>query len=103
MAGHPYGHFGGGYAANTTVAYANIPLPIEMRTNPALTADGTFRNYAHSGNKPITTNPAVLNAGSKTMFSAQSTSSGAGMTAGDFIFLTANNDADAFLLFDAEL
>ena len=74
-----------------------------MRINPALTANGTFRNYAHNGGKAITTNPTVLNAGSTTMFIAQSTSSGGGMTAGDFVFLGANNDADAFLLFDAEL
>jgi len=103
IAGSAYGHFGGGYAASATTAYANIPLPVEMRSNPSVTANGTFRNYAHDGNKPITTNPTVLNAGSTTMFSTQATSSGGGMTAGDFIFLTANNDADAFLLLDAEL
>tara|TARA_R100001463_G_scaffold136412_1_gene201714 strand:+ start:1 stop:1074 length:1074 start_codon:yes stop_codon:yes gene_type:complete len=103
VAGQAYAHFGGGLAVSATLSYVNIPLPVEMRINPALTANGTFRNYAHNGGKAITTNPTVLNAGSTTMFIAQSTSSGGGMTAGDFVFLGANNDADAFLLFDAEL
>jgi len=103
VAGEAYAHFGGGLAVSATLSYANIPLPVEMRINPALTTNGTFRNYAHNGGKAITTNPTVLNAGSTTMFIAQSTSSGGGMTAGDFVFLGANNDADAFLLFDAEL
>ena len=103
VAGQAYAHFGGGLAVSATLSYANIPLPVEMRINPALTTNGTFRNYAHNGGKAITTNPTVLNAGSTTMFIAQSTSSGGGMTAGDFVFLGANNDADAFLLFDAEL
>ena len=103
IAGAAFGHFGGGYAASSTVAYATLPLPVEMRTNPSLTADGAFRNYAEDGGKAITTNPTVLNPGSTTTFTTQATSSGGGMTDGDFIFLTANNDADAFLLFDAEL
>ncbi len=102
VAGQAYAHFGGGYAASGTLAYADIPLPVEMRINPAVTTNGTFRNYAHDGGRPITSGPTVLNAGSKTRVSFQSTS-GTGMTAGHFIFLGANNDADAFMTFDAEL
>ena len=103
IAGHAYGFFGSGSAISSTVAYANIPLPVEMRASPSLTANGSFRNYGHSNSPAITTLPSVLNAGSTTMVATQSTSSGGGMSGGDVAFLTANNDADAFLLFDAEL
>jgi hypothetical protein len=103
VAGQAYGHFGGGFATSSTISYTDVPLPVEMRTNPAVTANGSFRNYAHDGGKPITTGPAVLNAGSNTRITFQSTSSGGGMTNGDFVFLGANNDVDAYLLFDAEL
>ena len=98
-----YGHFGGGYGATTTIAYANIPLPVKMRAIPSLTTSGSFRNYtaANSG-RAITTGPSALNSGTL-MYSTQATSSSAGIGQGDFVFLAANNDADAFLLFDAEL
>ena len=102
VAGQAFAHFGGGYAASGTLAYADIPLPVEMRINPAVTTNGAFRNYAHDGGRPITSGPTVLNAGSKTRVSFQATS-GTGMTAGHFIFLGANNDADAFMTFDAEI
>ena len=102
VAGQAYAHFGGGFSASGTLAYADVPLPVEMRINPAVTTNGTFRNYAHDGGRPITSGPTVLNAGSKTRVSFQSTS-GPGMTAGHFIFLGANNDADAFMTFDAEI
>ena len=98
-----YGHFGGGYGATTTIAYANIPLPVKMRAIPSLTTSGSFRNYtaANSG-RAITTGPSALNSGTS-IYSTQATSSSAGIGQGDFVFLAANNDADAFLLFDAEL
>ena len=102
VADQAYAHFGGGFATSATLAYADVIMPVEMRTNPAVTPNGSFRNYADDGGRPITSGPTLLNGGNKTRISFQSTS-GTGMTAGDFIFLGANNDVDAFMLFDAEL
>jgi hypothetical protein len=102
VADQAYAHFGGGFAASATVAYADVIMPVEMRTNPSVTTNGNFRNYADDGGRPITSGPTLLNAGNKTRISFQSTS-GTGMNDGDFIFLGANNDVDAFMLFDAEL
>ena len=97
-----YGHFGTGMAVSTTIAYHNIPLPVRMRAVPSVTTSGNLRHYGAAGGHAITSGPTILN-GTQSMFSVQATASGAGMTAGQGMMLTANNATDAQMLFDAEL
>ena len=97
-----YGHFGTGIGVSSTLAYHNIPLPVRMRAVPSVTTSGNLRHYAGDGGHAITSGPTILNGG-QSMFSVQATASGAGIVVREAMFLAANNDTDAQMLFDAEL
>ena len=97
-----YGHFGTGLGASSTIAYHNIPLPVRMRAVPSVTTSGNLRHYAGDGGHAITSGPTILNGG-QSVFSVQATASGGGIEVREAMFLTANNDTTAQMLFDAEL
>jgi len=94
------GIFGNGLSVSSTSASHVIPFPVTMRTNPTLTASGTFSSEntsAYTG----TTVALAGNTGSPDKARVNHTTSG--MTSLQPMFLCASNDTNAYLLFSSEL
>jgi hypothetical protein len=92
--------FSNGVAISSTLAYNGLSFPCRMRSAPTLTTSGDLRNY-RDGGKAIT--GIAINHTSTYFCVLECTSSGGGLTAGDGNLFGANNDADAAVMFSAEL
>lgn len=106
-AGTTYGVFGSGFASTTTLAYAFIPFPVEMRTSPSTTLDwtGTAGNY-----RVLFTNTSADLSATPTIDSNVTTTGvrvnatvPAALTAGQGIMLISTLAGGSYLGFSAEL
>jgi hypothetical protein len=90
---------GGVLAAATTVADCQLPLPVTMRTTPALTTVGTFKDNIPN---PAVTVTLALISSSNTSVAFRATYSG-GQTAARAVMIAANNDVTSRINLSSEL
>ena len=87
---------------NTTTAYYCPTLNPTMRTSPTFSSSGNFRmNGTSSVNNVAVTAIGVYHNGAATPFQYASVASG--LTAGQAVALSVNNDATAYIAYDAEV
>jgi hypothetical protein len=87
---------------NTTTAYYCPTLNPTMRSSPSFSTSGNFRmNGTASVNNVAVTAIGVYHNGASTPFQYASVASG--LTAGQAVALSVNNDATAYIEYDAEL
>jgi len=87
---------------NTTTAYYCPTLNPTMRTSPSFSTSGNFRmNGTSSVNNVAVTAIGVYHNGASTPFQYASVASG--LTAGQSVVLSVNNDATAYIAYSAEL
>jgi hypothetical protein len=99
-----YNSWGAGGISDTTDAFIHVQFPVMMRSVPTLTTTGTASDYRIRANAAfvLTSVPTLFNPGILTT-ELNLTVSGGGMTVGRAIVLDANNNANAYLAFSAEL
>ncbi len=100
-AGTPYSQFGSGVCTTTTAGLVTITLPTTMRTIGSFSDSGTFRIVDGGGSHVCTNVNADTNTRSVNSFRCDTTTSG--LNDGNGCFLSASNDANAFMQMDAEL
>ena len=106
--GATHKRFGNGKNATTTISDIIVALPCELRTTPTIVTTGTASDYSTYHANTVTANSALPNintatdAGVGNLVGLDATV-GSGLTAGQGVQLMANNNADTFLAFDAEL
>ena len=88
-----------GYCNTTSNALAFYQFPVKMRAAPSLTVSGDFQILDGFTSYSVTNNSL----GMGTVFNARVDVSASGLTAGRHIATRNNNDADAKVIFDAEL
>jgi hypothetical protein len=87
---------------NTTTAYYCPTLNPTMRSDPTFSTSGNFRmNGTSSVNNIAVTSIGVYHNGASTPFQYATVASG--LTAGQAVVLSANNDATAYIAYSAEL
>ena len=96
-----YGNLSMGVSINTTKARGLHTLPVEMRSQPTFSSNGTFRIAEFGGHSANTTAESITRNHKRTPFMNFTVASG--LTNGKPAELGANNDDDAFCDFDAEL
>ena len=96
-----YGNLSIGVSINTTKARGLHTLPVEMRSQPTFSSNGTFRVAEFGGHSTNTTAESITRNHKRTPFMNWTVASG--LTNGKPAELGANNDDDAFCDFDAEL
>lgn len=101
LGGVNFTRFAVGQAFSTTQATFEIPLP-RMRIIPTLVTGGLFRLLDSAG-AGIAATSISLAGGSTPDIANVTVSVAGGLVAGNATVLQANNDASAFLRFDAEL
>ena len=102
-----YHYFGTGQNRSTTVTNTVVNAPVTMRTSPTMGTTGTAANYGvlHNGNTitACSSIPAIAGDTDGVLVHNITAAVSSGLTAGDAVFLLANNVASAYLDFDAEL
>ena len=88
-----------GYCNTTSNALAFYQFPVKMRAAPSLTVSGDFQILDGFTSYSVTSNSLGLG----TVFNARVDVGASGLTAGRHIATRNNNDADAKVIFDAEL
>jgi len=88
-----------GYCNTTSNALAFYQFPVKMRAAPSLTVSGNFQILDGFTSYSVTSNTL----GMGTVFNARVDVGASGLTAGRHIATRNNNDADAKVIFDAEL
>jgi len=88
-----------GYCNTTSNALAFYQFPVKMRVAPSLTVSGNFQILDGFTSYSVTSNTL----GMGTVFNARVDVGASGLTAGRHIATRNNNDADAKVIFDAEL
>lgn len=95
--------FAVGQCLTTTVAFVNYFPPVEMRTIPTLITGGSLA-LSSANNTPIPVTSLSLSANnSAPNVYTLSVNVASGLVAGNATRLMANNDANAYIAFDAEL
>jgi hypothetical protein len=97
-----FGIFGSGFASSTTDARIFIPFGIRMRIPPTATTSGSFCLFTNNGTSLIPVTTISSTSGNRDGIELIVTVA-SGLTAGTPVLLLANNDATAYLNFDAEL
>jgi len=100
-----YAAIGHGWVQSTTAQSIQVAPHTVMRTVPSVAQTGNLRIHSAGGGGDATTAIAVsaqITTASQ-IYLATTTDSGSGLTQGEGTFLQLNNDADAFLIFSAEL
>tara|TARA_R100000388_G_scaffold30596_1_gene23967 strand:+ start:133 stop:1254 length:1122 start_codon:yes stop_codon:yes gene_type:complete len=97
-----YSMLGSGMNATTSSSRIHIDFPVEMRTAPSLgqSANSTWAVYSGTQSPAFSSDATINNA--STHSSAITTTTSASLTVGQGALLMANNDASAYLEFDAE-
>ena len=96
-----YGNLCMGVSINTTKARGLHRLPVEMRSQPTFSSNGTFRIAEFGGHSENTSAESITRNHKRTPFMDFEVSGS--LTQGKPAELGANNDDDAFCDFDAEL
>lgn len=99
--GSSFTTFGVGMAVSTTQAYVMVSLPEKLRTIPTAVASGNFKLAMGATNISITSLSKDANQSNTYSEVIVATVAG-GLTIGAVVELQANNDATAFIKFDAE-
>lgn len=99
---NPYIVFGMGVAANNTDANIVVPLPVKMRAYPNISMHGSLALFINGGWEPIEVTSIALERGAMQGV-VQLRASGTGLTVGEIYEFAANTDANAKLIFDANL
>ena len=99
-AGTAYAELCAGMGNGSTNALYHVTFPVTMRSNPSLTSSGTFRCY-NGGTVNLTAGPS-LNSGNVNGCGFQITT-GSVLATKEALFFGLNNDADAHMIFSAEL
>ena len=97
-----YGNLCMGVSINTTKARGLHRLPVEMRSQPTFSSNGTFRIAEFGGHSENTSAESITRNHKRTPY-MNWTISNASLTQGKPAEMGANNDDDAFCDFDAEL
>ena len=94
-----------GTAQSTTVAMCSVPLPVEMRVVPVLTATAANWQLDDTINAPTDCNAMVIDdlGFSNTKLAVLKASAAAGLTANRPYYLCGDGSADRVLILDAEL
>jgi len=102
-----YHLFGAGQNRSTVATNTMVHAPVTMRDSPSLGTTGTAANYAvlHNGGTVTACSavPTIATDGDGVLQHSLVGHVGSGLTAGDAVFLIANNTTAAYLDFDAEL
>jgi hypothetical protein len=98
----PFQGFGYAFANSTSVVYANVPLPVEMRTTPTTIDSANAIRVQSNVNVTIST-IAYGNVGASPTFGGLYITTPASLTAGNTYLLCADNNNTAFIGFSAEL
>lgn len=101
LGGDAYFYFGTCRGISATGAVGFLQLPFEMRINPTVTSGGNF-GVTKADNSILSVSGIADDRVNKQMYSFTATCS-SGLVAGDATQLFANNDATAYLAFDAEI
>ena len=102
-----YHLFGAGQNRSTVATNTMVHAPVTMRDSPSLGTTGTAANYAvlHNGGTVTACSavPTIATDGDGVLQHSLVGHVGSGLTAGDAVFLIANDTTAAYLDFDAEL
>jgi len=102
-----YHLFGAGQNRSTVATNTMAYAPVTMRNSPSLGTTGTAANYAvlHNGGTVTACSavPTIATDSDGVLQHSLVGHVGSGLTAGDAVFLIANNTTAAYLDFDAEL
>jgi hypothetical protein len=98
----PFQGFGYGFANSTSVVYANVPLPVAMRTTP-LTIDSANAIRVQSNINVTISTIASGNVGASPTSGGLYITTPASLTAGNAYLVCADNNNTAYVGFSAEL
>lgn len=98
----PFQGFGYGFANSTSILYANVPLPVAMRTTP-LTIDSANAIRVQSNINVTISTIASGNVGASPTSGGLYITTPASLTTGNMYLLCADNNNTAYVGFSAEL
>jgi hypothetical protein len=98
----PFQGFGYGFANSTSIVYANVPLPVAMRTTP-LTIDSANAIRVQSNINVTISTIASGNVGASPTSGGLYITTPASLTTGNMYLLCADNNNTAYVGFSAEL